>query len=100
VAYQSGGIQELIRHGVDGILCERTAGSLADALRIVATDQQLREGLNEEGRQIYLERFTLERFQGQICDSLAEWIESSKRPATEMRDGARRARLLGGGRSV
>ncbi len=100
VAYNSGGIPELVRHGVNGILCERNAGSLADALRVVTTDPQLRERLKEGGRQTYLARFTLERYQDEICDDLAEWIEARKPSSTERRYRAKRAGLVGGGRSA
>lgn len=69
VAYPSGGILELIQSGRTGILTDApTADALARAILLLIDDPGLRARLSENGRREWTSRFTVERFQHEICD--------------------------------
>lgn len=73
VAYPSGGIPELVRHGETGLLTAgRTAESLTAALQTVLNDRALTERLSFEGRREWEQRFRLERCQRELGDLIEE----------------------------
>ena len=73
VAYPSGGIPELVRHGETGLLTAgRTAESLTAALQTVLNDRALMERLSFEGRREWEQRFRLERCQRELGDLIEE----------------------------
>jgi len=73
VAYPSGGIPELVRHGDTGLLtAARTGESLASALQTLLNDPDLMARLSFEGRREWEERFRLERCQRELGDLIAE----------------------------
>jgi glycosyltransferase involved in cell wall biosynthesis len=72
VAYPSGGIPELIRTGHSGLLTDGyTPAALASAIRTLTGNYNLRARLAENGRKEWQARFTLQRFQREVCDRLA-----------------------------
>lgn len=71
VAYPSGGLPELIDNGRTGLLTEKPNPiELARAIQILAAKPGLRGRLAENGRQEWRTRFTVERFQREVCDQL------------------------------
>lgn len=73
VAYPSGGIPELVRHGETGLLTAApTAESLAASLQTLLNDPVLTERLSFQGRREWEQRFRLERWQREIGDLIAE----------------------------
>ena len=81
VAYPSGGLPELIRNGHCGLLTNgRSPAEFAHAIRTLARDPEMRSRLAHNGRKEWEARFTVARFQREVCD----WIEGlagSKAPA-------------------
>ncbi len=72
VAYPSGGLPELIRNGHSGLLTNgRTPADLVHAIRTLARDPEMRSRLAHDGRKEWEARFTVARFQREVCD----WIE-------------------------
>jgi glycosyltransferase involved in cell wall biosynthesis len=71
LAFDSGGVSELLEDGVTGILVrERSATALASAIiNAVQTPSLLRE-FAEAGRRRWEQRYTLPRFQSEVCDVL------------------------------
>ncbi len=73
VAYASGGIPELVRHGETGLLtAARTGESLAATLETLLNDPALMEKLSYNGRREWEQRFRLERCQRAIGDLIAD----------------------------
>ncbi|HEY4088040.1 MAG TPA: glycosyltransferase family 4 protein [Bryobacteraceae bacterium] len=73
VAYPSGGIPELVRHGETGLLtAARTAESLAATLETLLNDPALMQRLSFQGRREWEQRFRLERWRREIGDLIAE----------------------------
>jgi glycosyltransferase involved in cell wall biosynthesis len=79
VAYPSGGLPELIRGGHTGLLTEEpNPVALARAIEILAANPGMRARLAENGREEWRTRFTVERFQREVCDQLEA---AASRPA-------------------
>lgn len=73
IAYPSGGIPELIRPGRTGLLTARaSSAALAQGILDLIMDRQLMRWMSLNGRREWEQRFTVERFAREICDSLAE----------------------------
>jgi glycosyltransferase involved in cell wall biosynthesis len=71
VAYPSGGLPELIGNGRTGLLTEKpNPVELARAIQILAGNPGMRGRLAENGRQEWRTRFTVERFQREVCDQI------------------------------
>ena len=88
IAYPSGGLPELIRHGETGWLTERRdPEELARAIRILGQDAELRRRLAENGRREWERRFTVERFRREICDQM----EAVARPQPKLAASATRS---------
>lgn len=72
VAYASGGIPELVRHGETGLLtAARTGESLTATLQTLLHDPALMARLSFQGRREWEQRFRLERCQREIGDLIA-----------------------------
>lgn len=82
IAFDSGGIGELLEDGVTGSLVrERSAPALASAiLNAVQTPSLLRE-FAEAGRRRWEQRYTLSRFQSEVCDVLESRVDPAFRPS-------------------
>ena len=73
VAFPSGGIPEFIENRKTGILTAfSTPEALADAIRLLAGDPELRAQLSRNARRDWEERFQLARYQREICEFLQE----------------------------
>jgi glycosyltransferase involved in cell wall biosynthesis len=69
VAYPSGGIPELVRDGVTGLLTARAhADDLAAAIAKLAADRALMARLSSNGRREWESRFGVARFRNEIAD--------------------------------
>ena len=80
VAYPSGGIPELIQNGHNGLLTEASTGeALAKSIQILAANPRLRDSLAENGRKTWQTRFTVERFQREVCDEMTALSASAAR---------------------
>lgn len=76
IAYPSGGLPELVRNGYSGLLTEhRDATELAQAIRMLAQNPELRSRLAENGRKEWETRFTVERFQREVCDRMEAFVD-------------------------
>jgi glycosyltransferase involved in cell wall biosynthesis len=79
VAYPSGGIPELIRPGRTGILtAEKSAAALAQGILELILDRPQMRWMSLNGRREWEQRFTVQRFARDICDSLVEVAEASQ----------------------
>ncbi|HVW07368.1 MAG TPA: glycosyltransferase family 4 protein [Bryobacteraceae bacterium] len=73
VAYASGGIPELVRHGETGLLtAARSADALATGIEILLRDAALMERFSTQGRREWEQRFQIERCQRRLCEVIAE----------------------------
>ncbi len=71
VAYPSGGLPELIRDGRTGLLTtKRGPVELAQAIQTLADDALMRARLTVNARAEWEARFTVERFQREVCDRI------------------------------
>ncbi|MCB0778125.1 MAG: glycosyltransferase, partial [Flavobacteriales bacterium] len=66
------GIPSVVSDGVNGYLVPvEDPGAVAGRLGVLADSPELRRRMGEEGRRIFEQRFTLERFQRNMEDALA-----------------------------
>jgi glycosyltransferase involved in cell wall biosynthesis len=71
IAYPSGGIPELIRHGDTGLLTAAPdPGSLAESIQSLLSDPALMTRLARNARLEWEGRFRVEDFQREVCDLL------------------------------
>jgi glycosyltransferase involved in cell wall biosynthesis len=64
VATPDGGIPDMVEEGVTGFLVpKRNAQALADRLEQLIARPELRKAMGSRGRERFLQRFTLERFE-------------------------------------
>jgi glycosyltransferase involved in cell wall biosynthesis len=86
VAYASGGIPEIVKHGLTGILTERRGfESLAGSLGQLLADRSKMLALSLAGRAEWAKRFTREGFQDSICEVIASLPSSSHHRAGHTR---------------
>lgn len=86
VAYPSGGLPELIRNRFSGLLIDaRSPAELADAIRSLARNPEMRSRLARNGRKEWEARFTVERFQREVCDRIEAVARSRALAASESR---------------
>ena len=73
IAYPSGGVPEIVRHGETGLLTERCDNhSLAETILRLLSNRDLMTQFARNGRDEWEKRFRLDRFQREVCD-LLEW---------------------------
>jgi glycosyltransferase involved in cell wall biosynthesis len=83
VAYPSGGIPEIVRDGDTGLLTDAPAyDSLARSIRKLADNPGLRARLVESGRREWEQRFRVQRFQREVCDTLQRMVSAPGNAAT------------------
>jgi glycosyltransferase involved in cell wall biosynthesis len=81
LAFASGAIPELIRHGVTGLLVrEQTPEALAEAVVSAAGNCDLLNQIAARAYRLWQERYTLRRFQAEISDAVeAVWRRHHQR---------------------
>ena len=78
IATRSGGPDEIITNGVDGVLCELgDTDGIVTALRRLISDPVLRKTMGEAGRRTAISRFSL----GRMVDSYASLYQDTGRAA-------------------
>jgi glycosyltransferase involved in cell wall biosynthesis len=71
LAFDGGGIPELVENGVTGLLtAERTPEALADAILEAVGDPQRLNAMAERGYARWRRCYTLARFQSEVCDAV------------------------------
>ena len=85
VAYPSGGIPELIRDGYSGLLtASPSAAELANVIRTLAANPELRSRLATNGRREWEARFRVERFRSEVCAEISQ-AATSREPVASGR---------------
>ena len=78
VTTEEGGIPDIVSDGVNGFICKRRDPvSLAECMRKLLIDKDLRNRMGQKGREIYLERFTQEIFEKRMAGILQSIIDSA-----------------------
>ncbi len=73
VAFDAGGLREIVRHGEDGVLVPAgNVTELAAQLQALALAPERLEYLSRNARRRWLTDFTVERFQEGVCDAVVE----------------------------
>ena len=81
LAFNGGGIPELIEHGVTGLLVKQhTPEALAEGILDAAGDPQRLNVMAERGYARWQSRYTLARFQSEVCDAV-EGVAARRREA-------------------
>ena len=82
LAFDGGGIPELIEHGVTGLMVkERTPEALADAILDAVGDPRRLNAMAERGYARWRRCYTLERFQSEVCDAVEGAVGGRRREA-------------------
>jgi glycosyltransferase involved in cell wall biosynthesis len=90
LAFDGGGIPELIGHGVTGLLVtEHTPEALADAILSAAGDPQRLNAMARRGYARWRRCYTLARFQSEVCDAVEGAVGGRRRePVSKTRASA------------
>ncbi len=76
VSTREGGIPDIVRDGVNGLLCESaSADEFAHEIGRLCTDSRLRENMGVEGRALFESNFELCAFEHRIADILQDCID-------------------------
>lgn len=77
IAFASGGISELLEHNHTGILVQdRSPQALAAAILDAVRQPDFLHRLARNGHQRWHERYTLPRFQSEVCDALERAVDA------------------------
>ncbi len=68
VASRIGGVQEIVRHGENGMLVDNNAADIANAIRELTRDSGLARRMGEAARRTVIERFTVEQMVSRTMD--------------------------------
>jgi glycosyltransferase involved in cell wall biosynthesis len=89
LAFDGGGIPELIEHGVTGLLVqEHTAEALAEAILNAAGDPQRLKAMAVRGYARWQRCYTLSRFQSEVCDAVEAAARRRREPVANARASA------------
>jgi glycosyltransferase involved in cell wall biosynthesis len=90
LAFDGGGIPELIEHGVTGLLVAgHTPEALADAILNAAGDPPRLNAMAERGYARWQRCYTLARFQSEVCDAVEGAVGGRRRePVSKTRASA------------
>ena len=78
VSTDVGAIPDIVTDGVNGFVCpQRDVQALAEALRKLIAEPQMRVAMGQRGYELYRERMTLEVFEGNFTEILLETVENS-----------------------
>lgn len=76
VSTNEGGIPDVVQDGVNGIICERqNAESLAAAIEKLLLNPELRKQMGQKGFEIFNQKFTLDKFESNLCECLKQAID-------------------------
>ena len=76
ITTSEGGIPDMVQDGVNGIICERqNAESLAAAIEKLLLNPELRKQMGQKGYEIYHQKFTLDKFESNLCECLKQAID-------------------------
>jgi starch synthase len=71
LAFDGGGIPELVEHGVTGLLVhQHTSEGLAEAILDAVADPERLNEIAERGYERWERNYTLARFQSEVCDAV------------------------------
>ena len=80
VIFRSGGLPEMVRHGVDGVICEeRTPEALAAGIASLLEDEERRRAAGRAAREDFEARFGPERFARQWTEVFLRSSEVTRR---------------------
>jgi glycosyltransferase involved in cell wall biosynthesis len=68
VVTRSGGLQEIVEHGVTGFIVEKDARTLREAVEALVSDRILRASMGDAGRERVQRMFHPEKQMGRIVD--------------------------------
>ena len=90
LAFDGGGIPELVEHGVTGLLvADRTPESLAAAILDAVRHSDRLNAMAERGYARWQARYTLARFQSEVCDAVeGAAIRRRRKPVSKARESA------------
>jgi glycosyltransferase involved in cell wall biosynthesis len=90
LAFDGGGIPELIEHGATGLLVAgHTPEALADAILNAAGDPPRLNAMAERGHARWQRCYTLARFQSEVCDAVEGAVGGRRRePLSKTRASA------------
>ena len=78
ISTMEGGISDIVTDGVNGFVCpQRDVQALAEALRKLIAEPQMRVAMGQRGYELYRERMTLEVFEGNFTEILLETVGNS-----------------------
>ena len=83
VASDEGSLPRMIDDGVDGFIYKKgDVNKLAEKIEILIHNKELRCIMGRNGREKYLNRYTLERFEERLCNTLLTIIKKLKNAST------------------
>jgi glycosyltransferase involved in cell wall biosynthesis len=79
------GCREIVRHGENGLLVPvRNSRALAEALRLLIENADLRAGMGSKGRDIVVQEFSIDRVVRETLDVYRELLASSPKHSREL----------------
>jgi glycosyltransferase involved in cell wall biosynthesis len=83
VVFPTGGLPELIEHGVDGFICRgHTADALVEGIEFFVNNPEARKRCGKAARRSLEEKFNLERFRAQWADIFLSTVNAGRRNKT------------------
>ncbi|MCU1339989.1 MAG: glycosyl transferase, group 1 [Bryobacterales bacterium] len=89
LAFDGGGIPELIEHGVTGLLVKRhVPEALAEAILDAVANPEWLNGMAARGYKRWQRCYTLARFQSEVCDAVEGAVRRRREPVRKARASA------------
>lgn len=85
IAFDTGGISEVVENGVTGVLVRSVEAMAKEAVALLS-DRERRDSMARAARNAWERRFTKEKFQEQIVEIMSECGIASARPAGQNSD--------------
>lgn len=76
IAVAEGGVRETVTHGINGMLVEHDVSEFAEAIEQIVTNPRLAEALGQNGRQIVLEKWSLDAAADRFEQHIARTTQS------------------------
>ena len=86
IAFDTGGISEVVENGVTGVLVRSVEAMAREVVALLSGDPERRESMARAARMAWERRFTKEKYQEQILGIMSECGVASVRPAEENSD--------------